>query len=291
MEQFIVNILISASIIFLISSSFSIIFSAVRFFHFTHAVIITFGAYSFFAFSQVIHLSIYAAFPLALIAGTGLGWLLDWAVYRPMRHRDASSLVLLLSSLGLYTVIQNVISLLFGDDTKIISNASITPALNLFGALITPIQLILIGFAIIILLSKTLFIDKTKIGLIMRAITNNQELAKISGIEIDKVTGICFCLGSFIASTTGILQAYDVGMTPTMGLPMLLLGIVVVVINGNGKTCSIALISFILATLQQIAGWQFGAQWGEVTAFILLLSFLAIRPKGIFRKQFLKTEV
>jgi len=291
MEQLIANILFSASTIFLVGISFSMIFTTARFFHFAHAAVITSGAYGCFAFSQWLTLPMFVSVALAIAAGTGLGWCLELAVYRPMRRNGASPLILLLASLGLYIVLQNGISMLFGDDTKVISGSAVAPSISILGARITGIQLAVMGFAVAVFFAKVFLVDRTRVGLALRAVADSPELAKVSGIEFDRTMGIAFCFGSFLASTVGLSRAFDVGMTPTMGLPMLLLGVVAVVLGGNGKALGVAIASVLLASFQQIAGWQFGTRWEETTAFLLLLGFLLWRPQGILGKPLRKAEV
>lgn len=291
MEQLLSNILYSASAIFLVGISFSVIFSTVRFFHFAHAAVITSGAYACLVCSQWLTLPMSISVAIAIAAGTGLGWCLELGVYRPMRRNGASPLTLLLASLGLYIVLQNGISMLFGDDTKVISGSAVAPALSVFGARITGIQLTVIGFSIVVFFAKVFLVDRTRVGLALRAIADSPELAKVSGIEFDRTIGIAFCLGSFLAVAVGISRALDVGMTPTMGLPMLLLGVVAVVLGGNGKALGVAVASILLASFQQIAGWQFGTRWEETTAFLLLLGFLLWRPQGILGRPLPKAEI
>jgi branched-chain amino acid transport system permease protein len=290
MSQLLLNIIYSAATIFVIGISFALIFSTARFFHFAHAAVITSGAYGCFAFSQWLTLPIFVSVALAIATGTGLGWCLELAVYRPMRRNGASPLTLLLASLGLYIVLQNGISMLFGDDTKVIGGSAVAPSFGILGARITGIQLTVIGAAVAVFLLKVLLVDRTRIGLILRAVADSPELAKVSGIDFDKTMGLAFCLGSFLASAVGLFQAFDVGMTPTMGLPMLLMGVVAVVLGGNGKSLGIAVASILLASCQEIAGWQFGTRWEETTAFLLLLAFLLCRPQGILGRPLQKNE-
>ena len=289
--QLLVNSIYSACSIFLVGISFSLIFTTARFFHFAHAAVITSGAYACFAFSQWLNLTTFESIALALATGTGIGWCLELAVYRRMRHKGASPLILLLASLGLYIVLQNGISMLFGDDTKVISGSDVAPSFGFLGAKITGIQLAVLGVAVAVFLAKVFLIDRTRIGLALRAVADSPELAKISGIEFDKTMGIAFCLGSFLASAVGLFRAFDVGMTPTMGLPMLLLGVVAVVLGGNGKALGVAIASLILAFCQQIAGWQLGTHWEEAAAFVLLLAFLLYRPQGLLGKKQVSASV
>jgi len=291
MAQLFANILYSACTVFLVAISFSLIFSTAKFFHFAHAAIIASGAYGYLAFSEWLGFPTSVSVLLAIAAGIGLGWCLELAIYRSMRNKSASPLILLLASLGLYIVIQNGISMLFGDDTKIISGSAIAPSVVILGAKVTGIQLIMIGVAVSVFLGKMLFIDRTRIGLALRAVADSPELSKVSGIDFDKAMGVAFCLGSSLASVVGLLRAFDVGMTPTMGLPMLLLGVVAVIVGGNGRVFGVAIASLLLATFQQIAGWQLGTHWEETAAFLLLLAFLLCRPQGIFGRSLQKAKV
>jgi branched-chain amino acid transport system permease protein len=291
MGQLIINILFQASLVFLVGISFTLIFFTTRFFHFAHAAVITSGAYSYFVFSKWLVLPMPISVALAIATGTGLGCCLELSVYRPMRYKGASPLTLLLASLGLYIVLQNVISMLFGDDTKVISGSAVAKSLNIFGAIITIIQLIVIMVAVVAFFVKVFLLDRTRIGLSLRAVADSPELAKVSGIEFDKIIILTFCFGSFLGSTVGLCQSFDVGMTPMMGMPLFLLGVVAVILSGNGKTFSVAVASFLLALFQQIAGWQLGTRWEEMVIFLLLLAFLLCRPQGIAGKKLVKTSV
>ena len=288
MQQLLANVLFSASTVFLVAISFALIFSTARFFHFAHAGVITIAAYMTFTFSYLLGIPIVIPAIFAFAVTSGLGWCLEKVVYRPMRRNGASPLILLLASLGLYIVLQNVIALLFGDDTKMIGGSGGTQSFSLLGAKLTDIQLVAIFSAIVVLLAKVFLIDKTRAGLSLRAVADNPDLARVSGIEFDTVMGSAFCLGSFVAGAAGVFQAIDVGMTPTMGLPMLLLGVVAVVLGGNGKTLGVAIASFLLAFFQQVAGWTLGTHWQEAAAFLLLLAFLLCRPQGILGKPLRK---
>ncbi len=291
MEQLAANILFSASAIFLVGISFSLIFSTARFFHFAHAAVITIAAYVFFFLSSYLGLPIFCSVILGLGATALIGWGLELVIYRPMRRRESSPLVLLLTSLGLYILLQNMISLFFGDDTKIITSSVVTSAFSIIGVKLTGIQLTVIFTSFVVCFAKIFLIDKTMLGLTLKAIADDPELAKVSGIDYDSAMGVAFGMGSFLAGAAGLFRAFDVGMTPTMGLPMLLLGVVAVVVGGNSKTFGIAIASFLLAFCQQIAGWKFGTQWEETTAFILLLAFLLYKPHGIFGKPLRKATV
>jgi len=118
LTQVLVNIFINCAFYTIITLSFYIIYNTTRFFHFAHAVIFTSGAYFTFLVIQIMGWSFYIAIPAAIIAACLIGCLIEWFIYNPLRKKKSSAIVLLLASLGIYIVLQNLISLFFGDDTK-----------------------------------------------------------------------------------------------------------------------------------------------------------------------------
>ena len=137
LPQLFVNGLIAGGIYSLVALGFGLIYSTTRFFHFAHGAVYAVGAYLTYA-CWLFGLSLYIAIPLAIIGTSILGALLDIGIYRPLRQRGASSLILLIASLGLFTVIQNLISLVFGDDTKTIRSGSLNQKKQMREACLTP---------------------------------------------------------------------------------------------------------------------------------------------------------
>ena len=173
-----------------------------------------------------------AAIPVSIGLCAVLGVIIETSVYRPLRHKGSSSLILLLASLGIYIVLKNIISMVFGDNTKTIRSGIVKEGLQILGARITPVQITIICVSLLLVLSCFLFLKYTKNGRSMRAVSNNPELALISGINSDGVVFWAFALGSALAGIAGILVALDVNMTPTMGMNALMMGVAAVIIGG-----------------------------------------------------------
>ena len=290
-SQIIINIIIAWSIYTLVAISFALIYQTTLFFHFAHAVIITSGAYFAFLFIQILGWSYYAAIPAAVFLSLFLGVLMEFFIYKPLRGKKASAIILLLASLGIYIVLQNLISMVFGDDTKSIRTWEVKEGLNVFGAYITPVQIIIVAGSFLLILTVAGYLSMAKTGKAMRAVANSQELSKFSGIKSDKIILISFAVGSALAGIAVILVSLDVDMTPTMGLNMLLMGIVAMIIGGVGSIRGIVLGSLLLATVQNLAVWFISSQWMDAIAFGLLLVFLLFRPQGFFGKKLKKAEV
>ncbi len=290
-HQLIINGIISGSIYILIAIGFMVIYGTVRFFHFAHGIVFTAGAYLTYLFKIWLGWPLFFSIPIAIGLCAVLGGLIERAVYRPLRHKEAPSLILLLASLGIYIVLQNILSLVFGDDTKAIRFGMVEEGIHFFGARITPIQVTIIGVSLLLLVSCFLFLKYTKIGRAMRAVANNPELARISGIESDKVILLTFALGSALAGIAGILVALDVDMTPTMGMNALMMGVVAVIIGGVGSIPGVALGALLLGMAQHLGVWKISSQWQDAIAFVILLIFLLFRPQGFLGKKVKKVTL
>jgi len=290
-SQIIINIIISFSIFALVAISFSLIYQTTRFFHFAHAVVFTAGAYFSFLFIQIIGWSYYTAIPAAIILALLLGSIIEFTIYKPLRKKKSSAIVLLLASLGIYIVLQNLISLFFGDDTKSIRTWEVREGLQVFGAYITPVQVIIIAASIVLVILVAGYLHLAKTGKAMRAVASDSELSKLSGIKSDRIILISFAVGSVLAGIAGILVALDVDMTPTMGMNMLLMGVVAMIIGGVGSIWGIVLGSLLLASAQNLAVWYISSQWMDASAFVILLIFLLFRPQGFAGKRIRRAEV
>lgn len=289
--QILINTLIISSYYLLVALGFSIVFYLLRFFHFAHAAVFTSGAYFTFLYNQLMGFSLYTSIPLAVLCSCLLGCLIELIIYKPLRKKKSSSLILLLASLGIYIVLQNVISMVFGDDTKTIRTWSVVEGLNVFGARITPVQIIIIASSIFLLLLTSSFLRFSKTGRAMRAVANDPELANISGISSDRVILISFAIGSALAGIAGILVSLDVDMTPTMGMNALMMGVVAMIVGGVGSLWGIVLGSLLLAIAQNLGVWYISSQWQDAIAFAILLIFLLFKPEGFFGKRLKKAEV
>jgi branched-chain amino acid transport system permease protein len=187
--------------------------------------------------------------------------------------------------LGVYIVLQNVISLLFGDDTKSIRTWPVREGWNIFGARITPVQVIIIASAVVLFLAVIIFLKWTKIGKAMRAVASDPDLALISGINVNNVILFTFAIGSALAGIAGILVSLDVDMTPTMGMHALLMGVVAVIIGGRNSIVGVALGALLLGMAQHLGTWWISSKWQDAIAFVILLIFLLFRPQGFFGKK------
>jgi branched-subunit amino acid ABC-type transport system permease component len=277
--------------VLLVAASYSLIYYPTKYFFIDHAATITMAAY--FVFFCFVRLSI--SFAIAVLAGIAvsivIGIICDLLVYRPMRKKDLRPLSYLIASIGLYVILQNALSLYFGDDTKVINISEITVGHQIFGAYITTVQIVTIFISLTLFFSINLFLHFTKIGKSIRAVSSNPELCNIYGISSDKTILIAFAIGSALAGVAGILSAMDTNMTPTFGFNLLLYGVVAMIIGGVGSTRGLLAGSLLVATSQHLAAFYLDTKWMDAVTYIILILFLIWKPLGFSGKRLKKVEV
>lgn len=291
MLQIAFNILLTFSIYLLIGNSFLLIYFTTKFFHLAHAAIITSGAYFVFLFAAKLSIPFPVSIVLAIISATLLGILCELLVYRHMRKKNIPALAYLIASLGLYVVLQNCISLYFGDDTKIINTSEVTVGNQIFGAYITTNQIITIFVSLALFVAVNLYLHFTIVGKSLRAVASNPELCNIYGINSNKVILIAFSIGSALAATAGILSAMDTNMTPTFGFNLLLYGIVAMIIGGVGSIRGIIAGALFVSTAQHLAAYYIDTKWIDAITYIILILFLIWKPLGFSGKRLKKVEI
>ena len=288
MNQLFSNIILSASLYLLIANSFSLIYYPTKFFHIAHAAVISSGAYIVFFFANKFSIPFPVSVALAIASATLIGVACEVLVYRQMRKRNVPALAYLIASIGLYVVLQNIISLYFGDDTQIINTAEVTVGNQIFDAYITTIQLVTIGVSFVLFASVNLFLQFSSTGKSIRAVSSNSELSNIYGINSNKIILISFGIGSALAAIAGILSAMDTNMTPTFGFNLLLYGVVVMIIGGVGSTRGLIAGSLLVATAQHLSAYYIDTKWMDAVTYIILILFLIWKPLGFSGKRLKK---
>jgi branched-chain amino acid transport system permease protein len=289
--QLLINGIISGGIYSLIALGFSIIYQTTRFFHFAHGAVYTFGAYfAYFFFTQLGYDRI-IAFPLACIATIVIGVVCEAVVYKPMRKHKATDLTLLIASLGLYTLLQNIISLIWGDDTKTMRTGEVMEGHKYLGARITGIQIAIIIVSIVLIVIFAQILIRTKFGKTLRALANDPELAQLSGVNSDRYIIYAFAIGSFLAAVASIMISFDTDMTPTMGFNALVMGVIAVIVGGINSLPGAALGGLFIGLSQNLGIYWLPSKWQDTIVFVILILFLLFKPYGILGKKPQKSHI
>ncbi len=230
---------------------------------------------------HLLDLNIALSLILSLVITTLYGLANEALFYKHLRGNKDSNLKMLILSLGVYIVSQNLVSVFFGDDIKSLGKGEVKVGHEFMGAYVTDIQLVTMVVAMVVL-GFTLYLwHKTKFGLAMRAIADNPELSRVFGIPKDRIILYAFGLGSLYAGLGGILIGFDTGITPTFGFNLLLYAIVVMIIGGVDSIWGIVAGAFILATVQNLTAYYIDTKWMDAITYTILIVFLIVRPYGV----------
>lgn len=290
-QQLLMNGLIAGSTYGLVALGFSLIYSVGRFFHFAHAAVIICAGYSVLFLTADLHVPLSLSIILSIIVSTLIGMLMEIAIYRQLRKKNASSIMLLLASLGIYILVQNMISMKFGDEVQALSSYAPTSAIVILKSRITRLQAIIVLVNMLLYAIIGLLILRTRTGRIIRAVANDMELACVAGVNADHAMLLVFALGSALAAVAGILISYDTNLTPTMGFNALLMGVVAVVIGGIGSVRGAILGGLLVGLSQHLGVWKLPTQWQDAIVFTILILFLLLRPQGFLGKPLRRAAV
>ena len=284
-SQLIINSIIAGAIYSLVALGFNFIYGATKFFNLAHGVMAAIGGYIVFYFGITLGLDIYLSVAIGVLLAGLIGYGSDKLVYLPLRKRKASNMVLLVASLGVFTALQAIIAILFTSQFQVLyRNIASQRIFNIFGGSITQTQSVILISAIAVFAILVLLLKYTVFGKAVRAISDDEEVAKIVGINTDKIIGRVFFIGSATAGLAGILVGFDTGIEPTMGLPLLLKGVIAAIVGGIGNIYGGVLGAFLLGFLENFGIWKISGEWKDAIAFALLILFLLFKPQGIIKR-------
>ncbi len=285
LPQLILNSIIAGAIYAMIALGFNLIYGTTKFFDLGYGALTAVGGYAVFYFYKTLGLDLYVSVLFGiLIAGT-IGMVIYKLVYSPLRKKKSSGMVLLVASLGVLTAMQAIIAILFTSQFQTLSqNAGSERVFNILGGVITQTQLITLVIGLLIMVAIALVFRFTLFGKAVKAIGDDEEVSKIVGINTNKIVSRVFFIGSAIGGLAGILIGFDTGIEPTMGLSLLLKGVIACIIGGIGNVYGGVIGAFLLAFIENFGIWKISGEWKDAIAFAVLILFLLFRPQGILRK-------
>lgn len=283
--QLIVNSIIAGAIYSMVALGFNLIYGTAKFFDLGYGVLTAVGGYAVFYASRTLGLNIYTSIAIGVIVAGLVGFLVEKVVYQKLRVRKASNMVFLVASLGVMTAIQAVIAILFSSQFQVFPETITSRTFEVFGGIITGVQVIILVLSILIMFSLVLVLKFTKFGKAVKAVSDDEEVSKIVGIDTNSIISKVFFIGSSIAGLAGILVGFDTGIEPTMGFSLLLKAVIASIIGGVGNIYGGVLGAFLLGFIENFGIWKISGEWKDAIAFTVLIIFLLFRPNGILGKK------
>ncbi len=277
--QFIINGLITGLLYSLLAIGFALVYNTTHIFHIAAAGIYVFAAYMFWWLSGKLGLPIIVAAALAIILTMGLSLLSEVGVYRPLRKKHSSLNAVMIASIGLMTVIVNLLAMVFGTESKAVMRSIRTYQ---FGDLIlTTPQLYQTMAAVMAITVFLVLLDGTRLGLKVRALSSDETLFETLGYDKQRTVSIVFLLSGLFIGLASCVTVFDLSLHPNMGMTVLINAMVAMIIGGNGKFWTCVAGGLVLGVVQSLTVFQFSSNWQDAIAFALLLVFLFLRPQGI----------
>jgi branched-chain amino acid transport system permease protein len=200
--------------------------------------------------------------------------------HRPLTHREASSNVHLVSSLGLYIVFSQTAAILWGNDPRTLRDR-VDSAYTVLGMSLTASQFYELLLSAAALAAALILLRSTRIGLSLRGLADNPREMMLAGTNIWAVRLFAFFLSGLFAACASLSFAYDYGYDPNSGLTTLFIGAVAVMIGGRQLFWSPVLGGFALGILRSEVVWVLSARWQEASTFVVLALVLIFRPNGL----------
>jgi branched-subunit amino acid ABC-type transport system permease component len=215
----------------------------------------------------------------------------DFIAYKPLRVRNATPLILMIASLGVGIVIRGAIQFIWGPDLRTY-RAPTQESINIAGALIYPGDIILVVGVVLIFIIVHFILTKTKFGCSLRAISDNKELAEVSGINTEKTIILLWILSGGLAGLSGAVFAgvLYLGMIPIQGFAIILLIFAAVIVGTIGHVYGAIAGGYIIGLVDEISAYHFGrtieiSEYSKVVVFIVLILVILLMPKGIFGRK------
>ncbi len=280
------NGIVTGSLYAVLAISFALVYAPTKTFHFAHGNVYVFSAYFLYQFSMVWGWPMAAAIPAAILGAAILGILVDQIVYTPLRRSGAGVMQILLSAFGTYIVLQNLMLLIWKSDPRTVRVPEALKNGISFGLLtVTPLDLITVGVAALVLAGVVLFIRGTRMGKAMRAVENDLGVAQMIGIPTERVRIVAFGLGSGVVAVAAILTTLDKGVEPTIGVNALLVAVVAMIVGGVGSFVGAGLAGFALGIIENLGIWQIPSEWRSTITFTVLAIFILFRPTGLLGQR------
>ncbi len=267
----------------LLATGLNIIFGVMKLVNFAHGQLLMLGAYLTWTISYAAGLNAYAAIVVSMLVVALIGVAVERLTFRRVLGGDKLNEIFV--SLGLIYIFENAAMLIWGANSKQIVSPLSGLSLALPSISITYDRIVAVFVVIATLIAFGLLIQKTKIGLAMRATSQRNSTAMLMGINVETIYMLTFAIGAALAAVAGGLYGiifsfdYQVGALPTI------IAFAIIILGGLGSIKGAIIGGLLYGIVEQLATLFFGGVWGSAVAFAMLIVVLIIRPNGIFGEK------
>ena len=284
--SYLINDISLGSVYAIIALGYTMVYGIAKMLNFAHGDIIMVGGFTTFTVVSTMGGSPLLGVLAAVVVCTVLGVTVERVAYRPLR--GASPLAVLITAIGVSYLLQNVALLIFGSNARQFTSVVNVPPLKLAGGAlsISGVTIVTIAACIIIMIGLMLFINKTKIGQAMLAVSEDRGAATLMGINVNGTIAVTFAIGSALAAIAGVLlcSAYP-SLTPYTGSMPGIKAFVAAVFGGIGSIPGALIGGVLLGVIENLAKAYISSQLSDAIVFSVLIIVLLVRPTGILGKK------
>ena len=284
--NYLINGISLGSVYAIIALGYTMVYGIAKMLNFAHGDVIMIGSYVVFVTVSTMGLPPMAGVLLAVAVCTLLCMTIERIAYKPLR--GASPLAVLITAIGVSYLLQNVALLIFGADTKSFTSVVTLPAIKLAGGemTITGETIVTILSCIVIMIGLTAFINKSKAGQAMLAVSEDRGAATLMGINVNGTIALTFAIGSALAAIAGVLlcSAYP-SLTPYTGSMPGIKAFVAAVFGGIGSIPGAFIGGILLGVIEILSKAYISSQMSDAIVFSVLIIVLLVKPTGILGKK------
>ncbi|NLX84093.1 MAG: branched-chain amino acid ABC transporter permease [Synergistaceae bacterium] len=283
--QQIINGLSLGSVYALIAVGYSLVYSILLFSNFAHGGFLVIGGYLCYFALRGAGMNIWAASFVALIGAGVSAVIVERLAYKPIRERTPVTLYMLIASMGMSIVIENIFVVTVGGRFRALPPVIPTQPVDFFGlATTSAFDILSLVTAVVFLVALQLFLSKTKWGLAIRAASYDLRIAGLMGVNVNRLISIVFFVAGLLAGVGGIFLSVRYTLYPQLGM-ITTKAFVAAVIGGLGSLPGAVVGSLILGLAEMLTAGFISSQFRDLVVFGLLIVTLIIRPTGLFGKS------
>lgn len=276
----VLNGLTTGAVYALVALGLTLIYGVLHIINFAHGAALMVALYAVYFLKQGLGIDPYLALPLVVPGMFVLGYALQRVIINRASHGKDENILLV--TLGISIVLENLALIAFKSDTRTIETAYTLTTVPIGPAMIALPKLIAFGGALVASAALLWFVARTDLGRAIRAVAKEKHGARLMGIDVDHVYAMCFgiglaCLG---AAACFLLPAYYVN--PQVGNGFVLVAFTIVVLGGMGSFAGALLGGFLIGVVESLGGLWFGESLGQIGIFLIFIAVLLLRPQGLF---------
>ena len=262
----------------------TLVFGVLRFAHLAHGDMATLGAFLALALVTGLGLNPWVALPFAMAATAVIAVTLHWLFYEHLRRRSA--ILTVIASLGVALMLRAVVQVIWGADSQSYVGGITRPE-SYFGIRIKDRELWTLGATVALVIGLQLFLTFTRWGKAMRAMSDNPDLARLSGIDTRLTTALTWTIIGLLCAAAGFFLGINTELKPLMGWYMLLPMFAAAILGGVGRIEGAILGGMVIGIAEECSVRFLPAEYKSALAFVILLIMLAVRPTGLLRGKVL----